>query len=173
NNAYAPTLAALHEAYASKGVVFVAINSNQQDDSAAVAKHAREFGIPFPILKDDRATVADRFHAERTPEAFVVDGSLTVRYRGRIDDQFAKGVKRPKATRQDLVEAINDVLAGKEVAQPCTEVSGCPIGRPAKPKAVAGGPAVTYCKEVSRLIQKHCQVCHRPEDAGPFSPVSF
>lgn len=173
NNAYAPTLATLHEKFAPKGVVFVAINSNQQDDAPAVAKHAREFGIPFPVLKDAGAVVADRFHAERTPEAFVLDGSLTVRYRGRIDDQFAKGVKRPKATRQDLVEALNEVLAGKEVAQPCTDVAGCPIGRPAKPKAAAGGPAVTYCREVSRLIQKHCQVCHRPEEAGPFPLMTY
>src|SRR5436305_11883669 len=96
NNAYAPTLAALHDAYAPNGVAFVAVNSNQQDEAAAVARHAREFAIPFPVLRDDGAAVADRFHAERTPEAFVLDGSLTVRYRGRIDDQFAKGgIRRP------------------------------------------------------------------------------
>jgi thiol-disulfide isomerase/thioredoxin len=173
NNAYAPTLAALHETYAPKGVVFVAVNSNQQDDAAAVAKHAREYGIPFPVLKDEGAAVADRFHAERTPEAVLLDGSLTARYRGRIDDQIGKGVKRAKATRQDLVEAINEVLAGKEVTRPFTEVAGCPIGRPAKPKAAAAASAVTYCKEVSRLIQKHCQVCHRPGEAGPFPLMTY
>jgi peroxiredoxin/mono/diheme cytochrome c family protein len=172
NNAYAPTLAGLHETYGPKGVAFVAINSNQQDDAAAVTKHAKEYGIPFPVLKDDGAAVAGRFHAERTPEAFVLDGSLTARYRGRIDDQFARGVKRAKATRQDLAEALNEVLAGKEVTQPITDVSGCPIGRPTRPKA-AGGSAVTYCKEVSRLIQKHCQVCHRPGEAGPFPLMTY
>ena len=173
NNAYAPLLAALHASYAPKGVVFVAVNSNQQDDAAAVAKHAKEFGIPFPVLKDEGAAVADRFHAGRTPEAFVLDGSLTVRYRGRIDDQIGKGVKRAKATREDLVEALKEVLGGKEVSRPFTEVAGCRISRPAKPKVAAAGPAVTYCKEVSRLIQKHCQVCHRPEEAGPFPLMTY
>jgi thiol-disulfide isomerase/thioredoxin/mono/diheme cytochrome c family protein len=173
NNAYAPVLAGLHEKYAPKDVVFVAVNSNQQDDAAAVAKHAKEFGIPFPVLKDEGAAVADKFHAERTPEAFVLDGSLTARYRGRIDDQIARGgIKRPRATRHDLVAAIDQVLAGNEVAVPCTEVSGCPISRPSRPKSAAGA-AVTYDKEVSRLIQKHCQVCHRPGEAGPFPLMTY
>ena len=144
NNAYAATLAALHEKYGSQGVAFVAVNSNQQDDAAAVAKHAREFGIPFPVLKDAGAAVADRFRAERTPEAFVLDGSLTVRYRGRIDDQFGKGVKRPKPTRRDLVEALDAVLAGNEVAQPSTAVSGAPsAGRPSPRARPPARPSLT------------------------------
>jgi thiol-disulfide isomerase/thioredoxin/mono/diheme cytochrome c family protein len=174
NNAYVPTLAALHKKYGTKGVVFVAVNSNQQDDAAAVAKHARDFGIPFPVLKDDGAAVADHFRAQRVPEAFVLDGSRAARYRGRIDDQFGKGVKRPGATRNDLAEAIEDVLAGRAVAHPVTEVIGCPISRPARPKGVATGKeAVTYCKQVARILQDHCQTCHRPGEVGPFKLMTY
>jgi peroxiredoxin len=173
NNAYAPVLAAMHAAYKPKGVVFVAVNSNQQDEMAAVARHAKEFGLPFPVLKDEEAAVADKFHAERTPEAFVLDGSLTVRYRGRIDDQYQQGVKRAKPTRQDLIEAINEVLAGKEVTQPVTKVAGCPISRPSRTKAVAAGPAVTYCKDVAPILQKSCQGCHRPGEIGPFPLMTY
>src|SRR5712692_8294271 len=36
SNNYAPTLAALHRVYSPKGVVFVGVNSNQQDDTAEV-----------------------------------------------------------------------------------------------------------------------------------------
>jgi thiol-disulfide isomerase/thioredoxin/mono/diheme cytochrome c family protein len=174
NNAYVPVLAALHQRYSTRGVAFVAVNSNQQDDAADVARHAREFGIPFPVLKDAGAAVADHFRAERVPEAFVLDGSLTVRYRGRIDDQFGKGVKRPRAGRNDLAEAIDDVLGGKTVARPVTEVVGCPISRPARPKGAApDGPAVTYDKQVARILQDHCQMCHRPGEAGPFKLLTY
>jgi thiol-disulfide isomerase/thioredoxin/mono/diheme cytochrome c family protein len=174
NNAYVPVLAALHKKYEAKGIVFVAVNSNQQDDAAAVAKHARDFGIPFPVLKDDGAAVVDRFRAERVPEAFALDSSLTVRYRGRIDDQFGKGVTRPKASRNDLAEAIDDVLAGKAVAQPVTEVVGCPISRPARPKEAAPkGQTVTYCKQVARILQDNCQTCHRPGEIGPFKLMTY
>src|SRR5262245_14722152 len=36
NNAYLPRLAELHAAYASKGVHFIAVNSNQHDSSEAI-----------------------------------------------------------------------------------------------------------------------------------------
>jgi thiol-disulfide isomerase/thioredoxin/mono/diheme cytochrome c family protein len=174
NNGYMPTLAALHKKYGTRGVVFVAVNSNQQDDAAAIARHARDFGIPFPVLKDDGAAVADHFRAERVPEAFVLDGSLTARYRGRIDDQFSQGVRRPKATRDDLAEAIDDVLAGKAVARPVTAVAGCPISRPARPRGAAPqGRTITYGKQVARILQDHCQTCHRPGEVGPFKLMTY
>src|ERR1700687_262065 len=60
SNSYAPTLAALHRVYSPKGVVFVGVNSNQQDDVAEVARHAKEYALPFPVLKDNRSTLGDR-----------------------------------------------------------------------------------------------------------------
>src|SRR5262249_39014679 len=113
-------------------------------------------------------------HAERLPAAFVLDGSLTVRYRGRIDDQIGKGVKRSRPTRNDLAEALAEVLAGKPVSEPVTEVVGCPIARPARPRpADADGQRGTYCRQVARILQANCQTCHRPGEAGPFSLLTY
>ncbi len=174
SNAYVPILAALHRLYSPKGVVFVGINSNQQDDATAVAKHSKEYALPFPVLKDDGATVADRFRAERVPEAFVLDGNRTVRYRGRIDDQFGKGIKRPKAGHNDLRDAVDAVLSGKTVARAVTEVAGCPISRSTAGKRVSlKGEPVFYTKHVARVIQRHCQECHRPGEAAPFQLMNY
>src|SRR5579884_956548 len=73
NNAYLPRLAEMQRDYAAKDVQFLAINANDQDTAARVAEHARTHAIPFPVLEDDGAAVADLFGAERTPEAFVLD----------------------------------------------------------------------------------------------------
>jgi thiol-disulfide isomerase/thioredoxin len=174
SNSYAPTLAALHRVYSPKRVVFVGVNSNQQDDAAAVAKHAKEYALPFPVLKDNGSTLADRFRAERVPEAFVLDGNRTVRYRGRIDDQFGKGIKRPKPSQNDLRDALDAVLSGKAVARPVTEVAGCPISRSVAIKRVAlKGEPVFYTKHVARIIQEKCQECHRPGEAAPFQLMSY
>ena len=174
SNAYVPILAALHRLYSPKGVVFVGINSNQQDDAAAVAKHAKEYALPFPVLKDGGATVADRLRAERVPEAFVLDGNRTVRYRGRIDDQFGKGIKRPKAGHNELRDAIDAVLSAKTVAHAVTEVAGCPISRSTAGKRVSlKGEPVFYAKHVARIIQRHCQECHRPGEAAPFQLMNY
>jgi thiol-disulfide isomerase/thioredoxin len=169
NNLYLPTLVALHKEYGPRGVLFVGINSNAQDDSAVVARHAETFGLPFVVLKDARAEVAEQFAADRTPEAFVLDQTRTVRYRGRIDDRYDKGVQRARATRRDLAEALDDVLAGRKVAEPVTRAAGCRIARPPHPAASAPGAPVTYTKQVARLIQEHCQECHRTGEAAPFA----
>jgi peroxiredoxin len=170
NNAYMPRLAELHKEYAPRGVAFVAINANSQDMPVRVAAHAKEHGIPFPVLKDTANIVADQLDARRTPEAFVLDASRKVRYQGRIDDQFGIGFKRPAPTRRDLAEALDAVLDDKPVSQPLTQAPGCPISRTIKPRADG---TVTYTKHVAPILQKNCQECHRPGQVAPMSLLSY
>ena len=92
-------------------------------------------------------------------------------YQGRIDDQFGIGYRRPgKPTRRDLAEAIDEVLAGKAVSKPKTEVAGCFISRVREPKREG---AITFTKHVSRILQKNCQECHRPGQIGPMALLSY
>jgi peroxiredoxin len=171
SNLFLPVLADLHKEYEGKGIVFVGINANAQDGLERVATHARQHAIPFPVLKDVGNKVADQFGARRTPEAFVLDGTGKILYQGRIDDQFGIGYARPgKPTRRDLATALDEVLAGKPVSVAATSATGCLIGRVTKPKADG---AVTYAKHVSRILQKNCQECHRPNQIGPMSLLSF
>ncbi len=170
NNAFLPRLAEMYRTYADKGVQFLAVNANHQDTPKRLADHAKEFAIPFPVLRDPGAAVADRFGARRTPEAFILDGERKVRYQGRIDDQFGLGYQRPQPTRHDLAAALDEVLAGKKVSQAATPVAGCLIGRAARPK----GPAtVTYTKHVARIVRDRCQECHRPGQIGPMPLLTY
>jgi peroxiredoxin len=170
NNAYLPTLARLHEDYAPKGVQFLGINANLQDTPERIAAHARKNALPFPVLKDPGNAVADQFGARRTPEAFVLDAAGVIVYQGRIDDQFGVGYQRPRPTRRDLAEAIEEVLAGKAVSQAQAPVAGCLIARAAPFKA--DGP-VTYSNQVARIVQKNCQECHRPGQIGPMPLLTY
>src|SRR5207253_1617291 len=61
-------------------------------------------------------------------------------------------------------------LAGKDVSVASTAASGCPIGRAAKTKEDG---AVTYTKDVSRILQKNCQECHRPGNIGPMALSTY
>jgi thiol-disulfide isomerase/thioredoxin/mono/diheme cytochrome c family protein len=171
NNAFLPVLAKLHEEYGPKGVAFVGVNANRQDDPGRVAAHARANKIPFPVAKDPDNSVADRFGARRTPEAFVLDPGGRVLYRGRVDDQFGVGYSRPgKPTLRDLALALDEVLSGKPVSVAATPVAGCLIARRTPPKK---GGAVTYAMQVSRVLQKHCQECHRPGQAAPMPLLTY
>lgn len=170
NNAYMPRLAELHAQYKDTGVQFVAINPNRQDTPKAIAEHAAKFKIPFTVLQDPGSVVADQLGAQRTPEVFILDAERKIRYHGRIDDQFGLGYQRPQPTRHDLAVALDEVLAGKAVSQATTQVSGCLIGRAAKP---SGAATITYSKQVSRIIQSRCQECHRPGQIGPMPLLSY
>jgi peroxiredoxin/mono/diheme cytochrome c family protein len=170
NNAFMPRLAELHKAYAGQGVQFLAINANRQDTAERVAEHAKRYSIPFPVLKDEGSVVADQFGAQRTPEAFVLDAQSTICYQGRIDDQFGNFYSRPQPTRRDLAIALDEVLAGKAVTQPKTDVAGCIIARATQPKTDG---TVTYTKQVARILQKNCQECHRPGQIGPMALLTY
>jgi peroxiredoxin len=167
---YLPGLIELHGEYAKQGVQFLAINSSSQDSFIKVSADAQAQGVPFPVLKDFDQKVAHSFGATRTPEAFVLDARRVIRYHGRVDDQYAVGVRRASPSRRDLKEALDELLAGRPIRTERTEVSGCVIERAAKPHPISD---LTYSKQVAPLLQKRCQECHRPGEIGPFSLLTY
>ncbi|MBI1901041.1 MAG: redoxin domain-containing protein [Planctomycetia bacterium] len=169
-NLYVPTLVELHKEHVDRGVEFLAVNSNVQDTFTLVSAHAQEREIPFPVLKDFDHKAANAFGATRTPEAFLLDANRVIRYHGRIDDQYAVGVRRDEPTRRDLKIAIDELLAGKPVAIPTTDISGCVIARAKSPRTKS---EVNYASHVAPLVQKHCQECHRDGEIGPMSLLNY
>ncbi len=167
---YGSKLAELSRRYKSKGVEFVGIDSNQRDSLAAITHFGRVNHIEFPILKDAANQVADKFDAARTPEAFVLDASGTIRYRGKIDDQFGVGYARPSASRHFLADALDDVLAAKAVRTATVAAIGCRIGRVNR-HAEKG--SVTYSNQIARIVQSRCVECHRAGQIAPFTLTSF
>lgn len=167
---YGPRLAALSQQYAPVDVQFIGVNSNRQDPLSKVQKYVADLAIPFPVVKDYDQRLADRYRVQRTPEVVVLDAAGEVRYRGRIDDQYRPGLARPEPTRHDLQAALDDLLAGREVAQPVTEAVGCLIGRGPRVEAPTD---LTYCRDVVPVLQRHCIECHRTGDIGPFALTDY
>ena len=169
----APRLARMSRDFQEQGVTFLAIDANSQDSLSRLAQFAREHDLPFPVLKDPGNAVADRFGAERTPEIFLLDQQCAVRYHGRVDDQNLVGRQRPHPTRDDLKLALEELLAGKPVSVPETEAVGCHIGRVPEPAAQDSAPAVTYSREIARILQNRCVSCHREGEISPFPLTSY
>jgi peroxiredoxin/mono/diheme cytochrome c family protein len=168
---YSPTLAELHKTYSTRGVAFLGVSSNADEDAAELARHVREFKLPFPVVRDDKFVAADAFKARTTPEAFVLDRHFVLRYQGRIDDQYARRlVKNRQISHHDLRDALDDLLAGKPVRRPLTEAVGCPLPREQTAKQTG---KVTYHRDVQPILQNHCQSCHRSGEVGPFSLMTY
>lgn len=124
SNAYNAQMKDLANAFASKGVLFVGINSNKTEDSAAVIAHAKANGHTFPIVKDPNNKVADLYDARRTPEVYVIDPEGKLRYHGRITENHEDPASSP-----DLKNALDSFLAGKPIARTETKAFGCTIKR--------------------------------------------
>ncbi|MFO0872225.1 MAG: redoxin domain-containing protein [Pirellulales bacterium] len=165
---YAPRLQQIHERFRERGVAVLAINANAQDSLTEVAAHARRHGLTFPVLKDLDQRVADAFQATRTPEAFLLDRDRVIRYHGRIDDQYGVGVQRPRPTREDLIVALEQLLAGQPIAVSSTTAPGCHLGRDARPTPTG---QLTYYKHIAPLLNARCVSCHRDGEIAPF-PLS-
>jgi mono/diheme cytochrome c family protein/cytochrome oxidase Cu insertion factor (SCO1/SenC/PrrC family) len=168
-NIYSPRMNAIAVDYGAKGVKCFLVNSNAEDTAAKLKKYAAERKFTFPAIKDNGMQLADHLAASRTPEAVVVDGQGVVRYRGRIDDNQDK----KKVLRHDVREALDAILAGKEVKLTRTLAFGCTIFRePIKPTTVTAS-AVTYAKDVAPILFKNCVDCHRDGEAAPFALTTY
>lgn len=168
---YTPVLESLHQEFADQGVQFIGINVGPEDSIMDMARHAVEYQMTFPVVKDAEAYSAKAVGAERTPEVAVLDADRVLRYRGRIDDQFRVSGVQPTNARADLKEAILEVLAGEAVSVPTTPVEGCLI---TFPDDASTQPAdVTFAEHVAPILYQNCVECHRPDTAAPFSLMTY
>ena len=123
-------LATLGREYSSRGVAFVAINSNDidhyPDDSPEnMVIEIQTQGYPFPYLFDATQEIAKAYHAECTPDFFVFDTDLACVYRGQLDDSRpGSGIE---VSGKDLRAALDAVIQGQPVAEDQIPSMGCNI----------------------------------------------
>ena len=115
--------------YESKGVRLIAINANDvvnyPDDSFDnMVRRVKEKQYNFPYLFDEDQSVARAFGATNTPHVFVFDQSRALRYTGRIDNNWEHA---EKVSSHDLKNALDDLLAGKDIATSSTLPVGCSV----------------------------------------------
>lgn len=125
---YEDRIIAIQRDYAGKGVQLVAINSNDdksypEDGYPEMVKRAKEKHFNFPYLRDPDQKVAEAYGAVCTPHVFAFDSDRKLRYRGRIDD--SRDPSRVKS--HDLRNALDDMLAGRDVREADTRPFGCSI----------------------------------------------
>ena len=115
--------------YGPKGVRFLGVNSNDPEPMEEVAEHAKKNGFPFPVVKDPKNALADKWGAQVTPEVYLFDQKGVLQYHGRIDDHTAEA----KITTFDLKKALDAVLDGKKPEVTETKLYGCKIKRAGPP----------------------------------------
>ena len=102
-----------------RGILFVGVFPNTAESTDEVRRFAQTQGLMFPIYRDPGGTAARQFGANVTPEAWLVDDTGALVYRGAIGDTNGPG----------LSEAIASFLAGEPLKSPRVPAQGVPIGQ--------------------------------------------
>ena len=108
----------------------VAISANDadaypDDRPEKLAEQAGRAGWGFPYLVDETQQVAQAYRAACTPDFFLYGADRRLAYRGAMDES-TPGNGRP-LTGDLLRDAIDRVLAGKDVPEPHRPSLGCSI----------------------------------------------
>jgi peroxiredoxin len=121
-------LADVADDYGVRGVRTLFVNPNDgerypADSLEAMRERVAEEGWSVPYLHDATQQVARDYGARTTPDVFVIDDEMRVRYRGAPDEDY----EDPAANALWLREALDDVLSGVELRRPETTPVGCSI----------------------------------------------
>ncbi|MFO0942236.1 MAG: redoxin family protein [Pirellulales bacterium] len=176
---YLPKLKEMNEEFKADDCLFVAVNVGVQETIRDMAAQAVDFELPFFFVKDRDHSCVKALGVRKTPEVVVLDQHRTIQYRGRIDDQMRIGGAKPNASREDLKEAIKQVLAGNAVEINQTEVDGCIIESASEPKATpkaqlaqSDSATTTWSSHIAEIVFQKCANCHRAGTAAPFALTS-
>jgi peroxiredoxin len=123
---------ALDAEFKGQGYPVIAINPNnpavQPDDTFELMQaKAKEKGFTFPYLYDKTNTVYAQYGAVKTPHVYLLENTKkgrVVRYIGAIDDNVRNA---SAVTDRFLANAVNELLAGKEVSVKETKAIGCSV----------------------------------------------
>jgi peroxiredoxin len=133
---YEQRIQQLTEDYKGKGVAIVAIQPNDprairidELDSSDMSDSLPEMKLrvqykhlSYPYLYDgDTQQVARAYGPQATPHVFIFDRQRRLRYEGRMDNSYRVELVKTHEAR----DAIDGLLAGKEIAVTHTGVFGC------------------------------------------------
>ena len=164
----APTLRALRDEYEKQGVVFMMLNPQSQDNRDSIAAEASEFGYDIPILIDEAQLVAESLGVDRTAETFIIDPKTReVVFRGPIDDRLGYETQKPQAQNHYLKDALDQVLAGEQVAQDTPEAPGCLVSFAARDRHAKQPPS--YAADIVPILQRNCTGCHHDGGIAPWA----
>ncbi len=126
--AYGERMNALQRDYGVRGVQLVALNANDPhlypDESfPRMLDRAADDRYTFPYLVDDGQRAAKAFGATCTFHVFVLDRERRLRYQGRFDNSRITA----NVTSHDLRNALEDILAGRDVRVTTTRPFGCSL----------------------------------------------
>lgn len=118
---------------AGKGVAWVTVNTSADSGdknakAAAVSEWLKAKGAaPTVTVMDTGGAIGRAYGARTTPHMYLIDPSGKLLYAGAIDSKPTANPADIKTATNYVVQAIDDALAGKPLAQAVTKPYGCSV----------------------------------------------
>lgn len=126
---------------------FVGIHSNVDEDVTSSQKFFQKLNLNFPVIQDEKAVLADKLKAFKTPHVFILKlkhdlkhntsaaNEVEILYRGGVTESYLYSVdekaddKSGNKKRNYLREALEDLDQKKSLRTTETRTLGCAIAR--------------------------------------------
>lgn len=124
---------ALQKKYVSDDLVWIVIVSSApgkqgnvtEDEAIQIVKD--QGAAPSYKLLDESGEIGRAYGAKATPHMFVIDKEGILRYQGAIDDQPSPRLSSVEGADNYVVDALEALAAGKEIAVTSTQPYGCAV----------------------------------------------
>lgn len=124
---------ALQKKYTEKGVVWLVINSSAKGKQGhcppdLANKLIKKKGMAATaFLLDHDGKVGKMYGARTTPHMYIIDKEGVLIYAGAIDDKPSTNPDDIKGSKNYVVAALDEALAGKSVTVNATKPYGCSV----------------------------------------------
>ena len=121
---------------AAKGVVWLTVASSATGEQGHVtAPQANDLtksrdAAPAAVLLDPQSKIARAYGATVTPHMYIIDAKGALVYKGGIDSIPSSNVADIPKAKQYVRVALDEVAAGKPVAEASTKAYGCSLKYP-------------------------------------------
>lgn len=123
----------LQETYTAKGVVWLTVNSAAEgkqgflDPAKMAERAAKEGNKASHILMDTDGKIGKAYGAKVTPHLFIINKDGVLAYDGAIDSKATTKTEDIATADPLFSNALDAVLAGKEVAMAKNQPYGCGV----------------------------------------------
>ncbi len=104
---------------------FIGFNSNQDEKLERSLKYFSNSEVNFPVLRDEKAKIADLLGALKTPHVFVIDSQKDILFEGGVTSSRTFS----RAKHHYLEEALTFIAKGNPPPKEHVRTLGCYISR--------------------------------------------
>ena len=164
---YLPSVARLASELKEQGLGLLLVNALGSEKPEDIRSQLAAAGVTAPYVHDLEKKLSQALGARTTTEVFLLDPARTLIYRGALDDQYGINYNLAAPKHPYLRDAVAALLRGEKPAVQATAAPGCELDLPAAADAKA--TAITYHRDVARILQQNCVSCHREDGIAPFA----